>query len=267
MSIASQASVSRSFGPTRLKSPIRRSRRCPTSSSFACSTMSPGRVRRELRHGDGAALGVELERHVADRLLVVDDLARLERELGVEGRASRADGCWRGGRRRRRLAGRGRRRRRRRALAPASGRDRSWAATSLASTASAGFKVSASEPEPLSSASASLKSRAANGSATLDGAVEAELAGQQRRQRRRRLAGEADQGRRRKQSGCRPTREPCPRSRALGPSSLSVPLKPSLPPPASSATSMRRGRSLPLAPTARSILSGAPLTVALPASA
>ena len=52
---------------------------------------------------------------------------------------------------------------------------------------------------------------------------------------------------------------------ALGPSSLSVPLKVSLPPPASSAT-LAGSPSAPLAPTLRSILSGAPLTVAPPSS-
>src|SRR5258707_10143590 len=52
---------------------------------------------------------------------------------------------------------------------------------------------------------------------------------------------------------------------ALGPSSLSVPLKLSLPPPASNATPAVWPLA-PLAPTLRSILSGAPLTVAPPSS-
>ena len=45
---------------------------------LACSTMSPGRVAVSFGHGDGAAARLELERDVADRLLVVDHLADLE---------------------------------------------------------------------------------------------------------------------------------------------------------------------------------------------
>ena len=44
-SISSQASVSRSFGPTRLNSPVTAGRAgSPDKVELACSTMSPGRV-------------------------------------------------------------------------------------------------------------------------------------------------------------------------------------------------------------------------------
>ena len=64
---------------------------------------------------------------------------------------------------------------------------------------------------------------------------------------------------------CSADAEATPEIFAAAPNSLSVPLKPSLPPPAC------RERSavwplLPRAPTARSSLSGAPLTEASPAS-
>ncbi len=133
----------------------------------------------------------------------------------------------------------------------------------LASIASAGFKVSVSEPPALSWPSASLKS-------LIEIAVcEASTAPSK-------VNLPASSGGR---SGCgwpvilisvsaKPIRlsdelEAMPVSRALGPSSLSLPSKPSLP-PASRARSTA-WPSAALAPTDRSSLSGAPLMVAEPA--
>ena len=135
----------------------------------------------------------------------------------------------------------------------------------MPSTASAGFSVTAIEPEPLSPASAILKSRAANWVcdssmppsklnllASSGGMAGAGWPARPTRVATKAVSDSADT-------------LASPVALAFGPSSLSVPLKPSLPPPASSARLV--GRPSPaLAPTLRSILSGVPFTVALPTS-
>jgi hypothetical protein len=149
---------------------------------------------------------------------------------------------------------------------PASARSRSIrGSTSLPSTTRVGFSVTDSEPEPLSPARASLKSLAAN--LVCDTSMPPSklnlLASS---------GGSAGTGcpDRLTNVAMKPVSDSAetdatPARLALGPSSLSVPLKVSLPPPASSATLAGRPL-LPLAPTLRSILSGAPLTVARPSS-
>ena len=148
----------------------------------------------------------------------------------------------------------------------ASQRSRSsLAAVSLPSTARAGFRVKASEPEKLSWPSASLKSLAAtavcetsmlpsklNLPASSGGSLGSGWPAIPTRVSTKaiRLSAELE---------ARPT------ARAFGPSSLKVPLKESLPPPASSATSAAWPEAV-LAPTERSSFSGAPLMVASPAS-
>ena len=136
---------------------------------------------------------------------------------------------------------------------------------SLPSSASAGFQATDSEPEPLSSPSAILKSLAAkavcetsmppsnlnlpasNGGNTGSGWPPSLT----------RVAMNV--------VSCSAVTDAVPANRAAGPSSLSVPLKPSLPPPAWSVTSALCP-AVPLAPRARSRLSGAPFAVALPTS-
>ena len=149
---------------------------------------------------------------------------------------------------------------------PASTRSRSiFGSASLPSIASAGFSVTVTEPEPLSPASASLKSCAAMRlceSSTPPSklnvpASNGDSGGTGWPARLTRLATKPDSD--------SAEAVATPERLAFGPSSESLPLKPSLPPPASSASVVARP-SLALAPTARSILSGAPLTVALPAS-
>jgi hypothetical protein len=148
---------------------------------------------------------------------------------------------------------------------PARTRSRSiLGSTNLPSTASAGLSVTASEPEPLSPANAILKSRAAIW--VCDSSMPPSnvnlLAS---------VGGRAGTGwpERLTRVAMKPLSESVdtvatPDSFAFGPSSLSLPLKPSL--PLASSARLVAWPSPALAPTSRSILSGAPLTVALPAS-
>ena len=118
----------------------------------ACSTMSPGSVAVSFGTATTTCLGLEVERHVAHRLLVVDQLADLER--GLEREIGRQAAAGRGG------SGRssGRRGRRFGRAPDAAGcdsaikvRSRSISGkTSLASIASPGFRATDTEPVPVS---------------------------------------------------------------------------------------------------------------------
>ena len=137
---------------------------------------------------------------------------------------------------------------------------------SLPSRASAGFKVTDSEPEPLSSPSAILKSLAAT--AVWETSMPPSNMNLPASSGGRGGSGWPVSLTRvaMKVVSCSAVIDATPATRAAGPSSLSVPLKPSLPPPACSVTSALCPVA-PLRPRARSRLSGAPFTVAPPASA
>ena len=203
---------------------------------------------RKLRHGDGAAPRFEFEGHVADGLLVVDHLADLERELGVEGRqptGRRLRG--RGGR-----SNRGRRRggRRRPAAPPLVGkRDRRQPAVEIEPGGREpgldGERGRQGERERARTAVLAQHQLEVLGRHRLrreiDGTVEPELAGQQRRQARSAAGRRSRSASRRRPRGCPPTPKPCPTAAPRGRARSTCPCRRACrrPPPA---RRRRRGR-------------------------
>ena len=176
----------------------------------------------EFRHGDGAAARLELQRHAAHGPGVVDHLADLERQLRAEVRQPARSGGRRCGRRRcgGRTGGRGGRFRRRRGRHTVGHCQRRQPAVEIEPAgAEAGVDRECGHEAQHKRARAAVLAQGQlevagrrGGRRELDGTVEAELAGQQRRQARRRLAGHPDQalgeGHQVVRSGRRPARQP-----------------------------------------------------------
>ncbi len=149
----------------------------------------------ELGHGDGAALRLELDHHVADRLPVVDDLADVERQLGGHAGEQAGAGGWRGGGRRS-----GRRRHRRLGLRRAGDRGQpaieiELGGRELALDGARGLQGQGQRAREAVLAQRQLEVLGRYGGLRdVDAAVEAEPAGEQRRQLGLGLAGDPDQG-------------------------------------------------------------------------